>query len=32
MKKDFWKQLIQIIITVLTAIGTTLTTASCMGF
>ncbi|MBQ8452377.1 MAG: smalltalk protein [Prevotella sp.] len=30
-KANFWKQLIQVIITVLTAIATTLGTASCMG-
>ena len=31
MKKEAWKQLIQIIITVLTAVVTTLGTASCIG-
>jgi len=30
-KANFWKQLIQVIITILTAIATTLGTASCMG-
>jgi hypothetical protein len=28
--KDFWKTLIQVVVTVLTALGTTLTTTSCM--
>jgi hypothetical protein len=28
--KDFWKTLIQVFVTVLTALGTTLTTTSCM--
>lgn len=31
MKKDFWKQVIQIVITILTAIATTIGTASCIG-
>ena len=31
MKKENWKQIIQIIITILTAIATTITTASCMN-
>jgi hypothetical protein len=31
MKKDFWKQLIQVVITILTAIATSLGMASCMG-
>ena len=31
MKKDFWRQLIQVVITILTAVATTLGTASCMG-
>ena len=30
-KENFWKQLIQVIITILTAIATTLGTASCMS-
>ena len=30
-KANFWKQLIQVIITILTAIATTLGTAYCMG-
>ena len=29
--KDFWKTLIQVIVTVLTALGTTLGVTSCMG-
>jgi hypothetical protein len=32
MKKDFWKQLIQVIITILTAIATTIGTTSCIGY
>jgi hypothetical protein len=31
MKKDFWKQVIQIVITILTAIATTIGTVSCIG-
>ncbi len=31
MKQNFWKQLIQVVITVLTAIATTIGTTSCMG-
>ena len=30
-KKSFWKTVIQIIVTVLTALGTTLGVTSCMG-
>ena len=30
MKKDFWKTVIQVIVTVLTALGTTLGMTSCM--
>ncbi|SNU02949.1 hypothetical protein SAMN06298211_101132 [Prevotellaceae bacterium MN60] len=29
--KDFWKTVIHIVVTVLTALTTTLTTTSCMG-
>lgn len=31
MKKETWKMVIQILISILTALGTTLTTTSCMG-
>ncbi|MBQ9533773.1 MAG: smalltalk protein [Prevotella sp.] len=31
MKKDFWKKVIQIVITILTAIATTIGTVSCIG-
>jgi hypothetical protein len=31
MKKDFWKTVVQIVVTVLTALGTALTTTSCMA-
>lgn len=31
MKKETWKQIIQILVTILTAIGTTLGVSSCMG-
>lgn len=31
MKKDFWKRVIQIVITILTAIATTIGTVSCIG-
>ena len=31
MKKETWKQILQIVITILTAIGTTLGVASCVG-
>lgn len=31
MKKETWKQIIQILVTILTAIGTTLGVTSCMG-
>ena len=31
MKKETWKTLIQILISILTAIGTTLGVTSCMG-
>ena len=31
MNKEFWKTLINVIVTILTAIGTTLTTVSCVG-
>ena len=31
MKKEFWKTVVQIVVTVLTALGTALTTTSCMG-
>ena len=30
MKKETWKQIIQILVTILTAIGTTLGVSSCM--
>ena len=30
MKKETWKQILQIVITILTAIGTSLGVASCM--
>lgn len=32
MKKDIWKKVIQVIITVLTAVATTFGVTSCMGF
>lgn len=31
MKKENWKQIFQIVLTILTAIGTTLGVTSCMG-
>nr|WP_295306533.1 smalltalk protein [uncultured Prevotella sp.] len=31
MKKETWKQILQIVITILTAIGTTLGVTSCVG-
>ena len=32
MKKETWKTLIQILVSILTAIGTTLGVTSCMGY
>ncbi|MDE5560311.1 MAG: smalltalk protein [Bacteroidaceae bacterium] len=32
MKKEIWKKVIQVIITVLTAVATTFGVTSCMGF
>ncbi len=32
MKKETWKTLIQILISILTAVGTTLGVTSCMGY
>ena len=31
MKKETWKQIFQIVLTILTALGTTLGVTSCMG-
>ena len=31
MKKENWKQIFQIVLTILTALGTTLGVTSCMG-
>ncbi|MCR4853326.1 MAG: smalltalk protein [Prevotella sp.] len=32
MKKDTWKLILQLIVSILTAVGTTLGVTSCMGY